>query len=190
VKPRATFTLVSCLLSASLPLHAQGEVLRPGARVRIWPTCAAPSGSVPKGCAPVVGRLLMISATNALVLPDRGSEETLPLDPATRLEVSTGSRHHTLLGLGVGTVVGFGVGMALAGRAGCDRGIFGSGGRDSEDDLCGAYGLVAVPLGAVLGAVVGRLIRSDRWTAVTATTVMSGAVPSPTRVGLGIGFAF
>jgi hypothetical protein len=78
----------------------------------------------------------------------------------------------------------------LAGRAGCGLGIFGSGGRDSEDDLCGAYGIVAVPLGAALGAVVGRLIRSERWKAVAASTVVSGAVRSPTRVGLGVRFAF
>ena len=188
MKPRATLTLVSLLLGASLPLHAQEEVLRPGARVRVWPACAASSGSVPKGCAPVVGRLSMISATDVRVLLDGGSEETLPLDPATRLQVSVGSRHHTLLGLGVGTAVGFGVGMALAGRAGCDRGIFGSDGR--EDDLCGAYGVVAIPLGAVLGAVVGRLIRSDRWEAVTTSMVGSGAIPSPARVGLGVRFAF
>lgn len=190
MKPRATLALVSFLLGASLPLHAQGEVLTPGARIRVWPTCGRSSGSVPKGCAPVVGRLVTISATDVRVVPDGGSEETLPLDPSTRLQVSVGSRHHTLLGLGIGTAVGFGVGMVLAGRAGCDRGIFGSGGRDSEDDLCGAYGIVAVPLGAALGAVVGRLIRSERWTAVAASTVGSGAVPSPTRVGLGVRFAF
>jgi hypothetical protein len=132
--------------------------------------------------------LLTISATEVRILPDGGSEETLSLDPATRLQVSVGSRHHTLLGLGIGTAVGFGVGMALAQRAGCDRGIFGSGGRENEDDLCGAYGVVAVPLGAVLGAVVGRLIRSERWEAVAASTG-SGA-PNPTGVGFGLRFAF
>ena len=190
MKPRATLALVNFLLGASLPLHAQEEVIRPGARVRVWPACAASSGSVPKGCAPVVGRLSMISPTEVRVVSDGGSEETLPLDPATRLQVRVGSRHHTLLGLGVGTAVGFGVGMALAGRAGCDRGIFGSGGREREDDLCGAYGAVAIPLGAVLGAVVGRLIRSDRWEAVTTSMAESGAIPSPTRVGLGVRLAF
>ena len=186
MNPRTTIALVSFLLGAGLPLHAQGEMLTPGTRVRVWPTCGGSSGSVPAGCAPVVGRLSTISATEVRVVPDDGSEETLPLDPGTRLQVSVGSRHHTLLGLGIGTAVGFGVGMVLAGRAGCGLGIFGSGGRDSEDDLCGAYGIVAVPL----GAVVGRLIRSERWKAVAASTVVSGAVRSPTRVGLGVRFAF
>jgi hypothetical protein len=189
VKPRATLTLVSFLLGASLPLHAQVEALRPGARVRIWGACVASSDSVPKSCAPVVGRLVKVSTTNVFIHPDAGPEVTLPLEPATRLQVSVGSRHHTLLGVGVGTAVGFGAGMVLAGRAGCDRGIFGSS-SGREDDVCGAYGLVAIPLGAVLGAVVGRLIRSERWRAVAASTVTSGAVPTPTRLGLGVRFAF
>jgi hypothetical protein len=186
VNHHAALALVALVFAPTIPLQAQGEELSPGARVRVWPACAhAGSGAQP--CAPVVGRLLTIDATGVLIQREGGPAEALPLGSSTRLEVSGGSRHRTLLGLGAGAVVGFGVGMILAGRAGCDSGIFGS--NESEDDLCGAYG-VAIPVGAALGAVVGRLIRSERWRPIGAHRATLRLVPSRERVSLSLRLAF
>jgi hypothetical protein len=130
----------------------------------------------------------MIDATGVLIQREGRPPAALPLNSSTRLEVSDGFRHHTLLGLGAGAVGGFSVGMILAKRAGCDRGIFGS--NESEDDLCGAYGFVAISAGAALGAVVGRLIRSERWQPIGANRAALRLVPSRERLSLSIGLAF
>jgi hypothetical protein len=187
VKHRAALALVALAFAPTVPLQAQGEELTSGARVRVWTACVAHAGSGAQPCAPVVGRLLTIDATGVLIQPEGGPAEALPLGSSTRLEVSGGSRHHTLLGLGAGAVVGFGVGMILAGRAGCDSGIFGS--NESEDDLCGAYG-VAIPVGAALGAVIGRLIRSERWRPIGANRATLRLIPSRERVSLSVRLAF
>ena len=187
MKHRAALALVALTLAPTIPLQAQGESPTPSARVRVWPACAAPAGSEVRPCVPVVGRLLAIDATSVLIQREGRPAEAFPLDSSTRLELSGGSRHHTLLGLGAGAVVGFGVGMILAKGAGCDSGIFGS--NESEDDLCGAYG-IAIPAGAALGAVVGRLIRSERWRPIGANRAALHLVPSRERLSLGIGLAF
>lgn len=188
VKHCAAVALVTLVLALTIPLQAQQEGLTPGTRVRVWPACAAPASSVVKPCAPLVGQLLTLDTTGVLIQREGRPAEALSLGPSTRLEVSGGSRHHTLLGLGAGAVVGFGVGMILAKRAGCDHGIFGS--NESEDDLCGAYGIVAIPAGAALGAVVGRIISSERWRPVAANRATLRFVPSRERLRLSIGLAF
>jgi len=185
---RALVALVALVTLPSFPLQAQGYGLPAGTRVRVWPACAEAAGSAVKPCAPVVGRLLRIDTTGVLIQRERSAPETLGLGPSTQLEVSMGSRHHTLIGLGAGAVVGFGAGMIFASRAGCDNGIFGS--NESEDDLCGAYGLVAIPVGAALGAVVGRLIRSERWRPIPVTRPTLHLLPSRERLSLSIRLAF
>ena len=167
-------------------LQAQGD-LTPGARVRLWPDCQTSEASEARPCAPVVGRLVSIDTGRVFIQRAGVSAVAFPLQPSTRLEVSAGSRHHTLLGLGAGAVVGFGAGMLLASRAGCDNGIFGS--AEREDDLCGAYGVVAIPVGAALGAVVGRLIRSERWRPMAANEAALRLIPGRGHLGLSIRLA-
>jgi hypothetical protein len=179
----ARSALAMLLAFPMTPLRAQGEWLTPGARVRVWPTCAAPADSESnQACLPVVGRLVKTEATGVLIQREGRAPEAFPRDSSTRLEVSGGSRHHTLLGLGIGTAVGFGAGMVLAGRAGCGSGIF-------DDDICGAYG-IAIPAGAALGAVVGRLIRSERWRPIATSSARLRLVPSGDRLSLSLGLAF
>ena len=189
MKHRAALALVALTLAPTIPLQAQGESPTPSARVRVWPACTAPAGSEVRPCVPVVGRLLAIDTTSVLIQREGRPAEALPLDSSTRLEVSAGSRHHTLLGLGAGAAVGFGAGMILAKRAGCGGGIFGSGSNFSDGDLCGAYG-IAIPAGAALGAVVGRLIRSERWRPIGTNRAALRLVPSRERVNLSVGLAF
>ena len=180
---RAGSALAVLLTFAVTPLYAQREGLTPGARVRVWPACAALAGSeADQPCYPVVGRLVKTEATGVLIQREGRGPEAFPRDSSTRLEVSEGSRHHTLHGLAIGTAVGFGVGMILAGRAGCGSGIF-------DDDLCGAYG-IAIPAGAALGAVVGRLIRSERWRPIAASSARLRLVPSRERLNLSLHVAF
>ncbi len=188
---RVAVALLALLLSPTSPLRAQGEGLAPGTRVRVWPDCAPPpdSGAAPP-CAPVVGQLLAIGPTSVLIQPEGRPAEALPRGASTRLEVSGGSRHHTLLGLGAGAVVGFGVGMILAARAGCDSGIFGDSENGEDEYLCGTYGIVAIPAGAALGAVVGRLISSERWRPSAASGAALRLTPSRERLTLSVALAF
>lgn len=189
MKHRAAVALVALTLVLSFRLQAQGDEPSPGARVRVWPSCPAPEALKSRSCAPVIGRLLSIDTARVLIARTGMSADTLPVGSVSRVEVSAGSRHHTLLGLGAGAVVGFGAGMILAGRAGCGNGIFGSPGGE-DDDICGAYGVVAIPAGAALGAVVGRLIRSERWRPVAASGANLRVVPSRERLGLSMTLPF
>ena len=188
MKQHAVIALVILVLTPAIPAQAQADGLVPGARVRVWPACPGSADSEAQACAPVVGRLLSIDTAGVLIQRAGMPADTLPLGSLARFEVSRGSRHYTLLGLGGGALVGLGAGMILASRAGCDHGIFGS--NESEDDLCGAYGLVAIPAGAALGAVVGRLIRSERWQPIPTGRAALLFVPSRDRLSLAIRLAF
>ena len=181
----AALALGTLALVLAAPLQAQTDDPAPGTRVRVWPACPTPEASKGK-CAPVIGRLLSRDTAGVLVEREGTAADTLPIASVARLEMSAGPRHRTLLGFGVGAAVGFGAGMILAGRAGCNTGIFSSG---EDADICGAYG-IAIPIGAVLGAVVGRLIRSERWLPLGDLRPTLRLAPGPQRLGLHLTLPF
>ena len=80
----------------------------------------------------------------------------------TRLEVSTGRRRHTWRGAGIGALVGVTSG-AFVGYASGDDGGWCCFTAEAKAVMTGV-GLGG--LGAVIGAVVGSLTRSDRWISV------------------------
>jgi hypothetical protein len=55
------------------------------------------------------------------------------------------------------------------------------GGRGEDNDLCNLYYLVTVPAGAGLGALLGALVRTERWEAVTAPGASLQVWPLPGR---------
>jgi hypothetical protein len=123
----------------------------------------------------LVGRVTDLGADTILVLGEGvGSTLAIPTSAVERIAVSEGKKGNTVLGL----IVGAGVGAAAA--TGLAIWIC-----NSDDDGCTSGqvvsgGLAVLSVTAGLGAGIGALIRTERWT--------EAFLPSaPPRVGLGFG---
>ena len=92
------------------------------------------------------------SQTLTMSAGESPAQLALPRPTITRIEVSRGRRGHTVMGLLLGAVLGL---SAVAIKdAGC--------GPDC-DGTSGGQVAAVVGGGAVLGAVVGTVVRSERW---------------------------
>jgi hypothetical protein len=151
-----TFLALVALLPAPASLPAQVVAVPPGTRVRVL---QHPCADEPRACMPLVGRALRPAGDSLLVEDVQGVVRTVDLQSGARIERSAGYRRHTLLGLGLGTLAGVGTGAVLA--SGCTQG-----GRGEDDGLCNIHYVVAIPVGAAVGTLVGALIRTERWETV------------------------
>jgi hypothetical protein len=159
--------LVTSLAIAPLAAVASQEpaVINPGDRVRV----TAPS--VLGG--PFAGTVLTRDPDSLVV---QGGTETrrLPLASITRLDLSRGRKSHTLLGAGVGFLVGAGVGGALfaSDPYSCDE----------VHSACIVLGAVALgAAGALVGAVTGALVRTERWAEVPLERLRLSLIPDGGR---------
>jgi hypothetical protein len=152
-----TVLMIVALLLPAASLRAQVPAA-PGTRIRVQHPCGVPDP--PRACAVLVGTVLRPAGNGLLVEDEQGTIRGLDLLPGARLERSAGHRRHTLLGLGIGGLVGLGTGAVLVSR--CTQG-----GRGEDDGLCNLAYFVTVPVGAGLGALVGTLIRTERWEMVS-----------------------
>jgi hypothetical protein len=174
---RGSLTIVLCSWST---LTAQVAPIRSGDRIRITPGCAGTSRA--PQCRPVTGRFLSRSGDTLAVQSYRETPVVMGIDSLTRLELSAGRHHHTLLGLGVGTLAGIGAGALWSND--CKNGF----GSESNCEL--AY-LVTIPLGALAGTIIGATIVSDRWRPVVMTPLQEAhGVPKRRDLRLGIGLRF
>lgn len=138
-------------------LSAQGP--EPGSRLRLTVPCEAGRET---SCR-VVGKLISAGG-DSLTLTAAGGRQRHALRDLLRLERSDGRRSHWLLGAGLGFAAGAVATYALLHTGGstsvCDR----SANQDavSTTECLGLAALGGVG-GAGLGAVVGGLIRTERW---------------------------
>ncbi len=135
--------------------HSPGwaQPLAPGDRIRVVPA---------SGGAPIAGDFVRHSADSVWLQPSRrGKTISVGLGSGVRLDRSVGSRSHA----GLGALVGAGVGAAVTifflsrfcgGDTLCDG--------DEQVRAAAIFGLPSVALGAGIGA----LIRTERWTPVPA----------------------
>ncbi len=92
----------------------------------------------------------------------RDSSLVLPLASLTKLEVSLGQMSSTLVGAGIGFLVGAAAGLATAAivcaiAGDCDP-------DDPYYDLVYAFfGVLGVGVGTLTGAIIGSTIKVDRW---------------------------
>jgi hypothetical protein len=163
---------------------AQRPAVEPGQRVRIT--------------APLVG-LQEVTATvfsvggGALVVTG-DSTVRVRLEDVTRLEVSRGRKSNCASGLGWGFLAGATTGVVIGLASGSERqgSLFGGGCWM----LCsaGAKAMVAGAAlgtaGAVVGLVVGAIVRSEKWKRVPLDGVRVSIVPRRGGLGLGASVAF
>ncbi len=155
------------ILSGASTLQASDTTLvSRGARVKVFP--AQP------GAKAITGNVADLAFDTLIVLPEGGGE-ALTFDPRDlrKIEVSQGKKGNALLGLAVGAGVGVGLGLAICSYdewAGC---------RFEGNDLTGASVALAAAVFGGIGAGVGALIKTERWT--------DAQLPEPPPVALGVG---
>jgi hypothetical protein len=126
--------------------------LKPGDRIRATAPTLSPS--------PLVGTVVAFEANSLMVQRGTGTRR-LSLASLTRLEMSQGRRSHAALGAGIGLLVGAGVGAVIG--SGCKAIIV----PVSSEGGCIAVGAAVIGgAGALVGAVTGALVRTERWAEV------------------------
>jgi hypothetical protein len=152
--------------------------------------------------------VLVSAGRDALRFAARGTGDTvwLAARDVARLDVARGRRGYAkrgaLVGAGLGTLVGTVAALADLGETSCGTvtlddgtkigGFFCSTMRGQDVPV---YGLAAGLLAAPVGALVGAFVRSERWVPVllpgAQTRVGSSAMPRPgSGVGLGVSLTF
>jgi hypothetical protein len=161
--------LPAVLLAQAIPLGT----LRAGDRVRLTAGCmadAAPAGRLPspdrwdrsERCARYEGAFARLT-TDSVAITQGGREVTMARADVRRMHVRSGTRGNWATGAAIGAGVGFAAGLASAVTTDCSDQFL--------QDLC-QTGQVAAPfvagaLGAGIGALLGGLIRTDRWETVS-----------------------
>lgn len=136
----------------------------------------------PAGGEPLEGTLIATTTDSITVQPrGGGAARTVHRGALVRFEVARGRRGHTVEGLVAGAVIGGVGGFALGSAAESD---------DSFVDVNGpTLAVVGLLVGAVPGAIVGSLIRTQRWepAGVTIAPEVGPAPGGGLRLGLRLG---
>jgi len=178
---RSTILAAAFMLMPLGAVAAQAVQLQSGARIRITAT----SYSLENRTARV------LSVRNDSLLLRVAPAETLAVALAgvTRLDVSTGRRRYTLRGAGIGALAGIASGALIGYASGDDPpGLFAM----TASGKAALGGATLGVTGLAIGAVVGALKVSDRWTSVPLG--VGQAMPSlqvgrgSARVGMAISF--
>ncbi len=176
---------VALLLACANALFAQDTTfVRQGARVKVKfeqeTRATERNGAVPYhlDVGRLIGDVTGLESDTLVFLPEHGGTPlTIPYSKIHKIEVTQGKKGNALLGLAVGAGVGFTAGLVIC-KA--DAGAQTCGG---EGLIIGdATGFVAVGAAAILGgigAVVGALIKTERW--------KEAELPTPPPVALNIG---
>lgn len=148
-------------------------LLEPGQRVRVT--------AVDSGVRNRVGTLRVLKP-DSIVLEDG---LMLPVASVTKLEVSRGQQSHAVQG----AVIAGGIGVIIGSLGGAKNCAESSGWTDDPVGDCLTVSILAATAlgggGAVIGAVVGSLIKTDRWEEVPLGQLRVSVVPQ--RRGFGIG---
>jgi len=179
---RSTMLAVASFVLIPLgAVAAQGVQLQSGDRIRI----TAP----PSALKNRIARVLSVRNDSLLLQVAPAETLTVALAGVTQLDVSTGRRRHTLWGAGIGALGGVASGALIGFASGDDPPGFLAMTASEKAAFAGASLGVA---GLAIGAVVGALKVSDRWTSVPLG--VGQAIPSlqvgrgGARLGMAISF--
>jgi hypothetical protein len=179
IMTRVGSVVVLALLTFSVNGHAQADTttLAPGARARVQ-----------QGSKAVTGTLVSLDSAGLVIATGKADTVTVPRASITAIEVSTGTRSHAgkgaLIGLGTGLLTGVVVGIAASGS---DDGEFLDA---SSGEWAAGVGLTGAVIGTGVGAIIGAVIRTDKWApAVLPTVGIRGHGPDDKRVAIGLRIA-
>jgi hypothetical protein len=143
-----TLAVWSVLLAVCLPPPAAAQRIEPGARVRGQTADSRFDGWV------------AWTRGDSLALTQDGRTAVYLRSRMTTLELASGTRRNTLLGLGIGAAAGVVGGLIVLSLREDDA-------PPSElDDLSYGYAAVVLAGATAVGGITGALIKSPRWTRV------------------------
>jgi hypothetical protein len=153
-----------------------------GETVRVLADCTAGKNG---HCARYTGALAGVSG-DSLVVWSGELEQRIPRSAIQRVEVRRGTKGNARLVGGIGAAVGFVVGVIPAASHDCSD--------EFLQDLCDASRvmepLAAAGIGALVGGVIGLLVREDRWVEAGGLPVTFRVEPSDAGVRLAVGATF
>jgi hypothetical protein len=158
---------VALLLACASALFAQATVfVSEGSRVKIFPSV--------EGAEPVIGTVVDVALDTLIVLSEREEVLAYRSSDLWKIEVSEGEKKKTFLGLWAGAGVGLATGLLIcaADEANCET-------WSGTGDATAAVVLLTTVLGGGVGALVGSLIKTERWE--------EASFPNPPPVAFGIG---
>lgn len=164
IRPVLVVTLVA---SPVVTMAAQsGAPLTPGTRIRVTLNTTPPTTIVAAAWTRS-GDTLHMQLWNlergVLPMSLAGPEPGIPLNFVNSLEASRGVRSYWHVGAGIGTLAGFGVGLAMV----RSEGSTGSIGSDLSRKFLETMGWTLG--GAFVGGVIGNAFHSEKWEAVPLT---------------------
>lgn len=156
--PRFCHVVIAGALGLLLAAPAAGRAqqLQPGSRIRVNRPC-----NPGEFCPSVTGHYLATSGSVLTLREGADGERKVELLPGSSIDVFRGSRSHALLGLGIGAGLGILGGVLLTDD--CVE----EASQSPIAGICGANLIVAVPVGALLGLLVGSMARTERWERMT-----------------------
>lgn len=177
-----TTILVLLLSMPSAPVMANDAFSEPpveGDRIRL--------NASGMGDRPIIGRLLSADQSAIAVTRDDGRVVDVPRSAIQDLEIARGRRSHAKAGAVIGGAAG--VGVLLAGYA-----VSPSEGDCDSDPRCGLYpvvlGAAFAAIGGLVGAGIGKLVKTDRWVKVDPGRVKVSVAPRGRGAALGVSVAF
>jgi len=173
--------LVSCLGTFAEEPPAWIE---PGARVRLTLSCEPgrpPGAEAPDRLCQEEGRIVSVEG-QGITLATAASTRRYPLNGLSRLDVSRGTRSHWRAGAATGFLVGAGGTFTLLNRGDSTNPCDSSANQDAMG-MGACVGLAALGgvAGAGVGALIGKLIRTEEWQRVPTDQVRVSLAP---RAGL------
>ncbi len=175
---------------ASATAQVQQPPVERGVRVRVTtppPPCPAWYTSCTRDSPRHYVGTFVAWKADTLVVETKGHTLALPWDSVTKLEVSQGQKRNTREGVLIGLLVGgvAGAVVAVAIHEECERCFI------DPATLPVAVATVGVLGGVVTGAIIGSLIRTDRWQEVPLERLRLQVAPQRDgRFGLGLSVRF
>ncbi len=185
---RTARIFAAALMLGSSALSAQDSIPL-GTRVRV-------SVGVGSDSRHIVGTLASVArAAWVLQLNKRGDSVVVPTADLTEVRVSRGTHRHVLKGIAIGALVGGILGAATyeepAPRSCIPESFCSSWGSPLSGMDSPAVAAVAGAMGGVLyGAVIGALVKTERWELVNREDVQVAIRPSRTSLGVRVSLRF
>ncbi len=170
------------------------DALRPGVRVRLTLPCELGLAFATQGSGEpcrVEGHLAAVRE-DTIILSGQEAIRAFPLSAATRVEVSRGTRSRWLAGAGIGFLIGASSTYVLLNRGGSTNPCDPSANQDAiGTGACVGLAALGGVAGAGLGALIGKLFRSECWQDVPVQRVrVTLGLQAGGRLGVGITLAF
>ena len=159
MRPITFFVAVLAVAPLTRVTAQEPPPVKVGDRVRVSHDCTY--RGTRKRCQEDRGTVDAVKADSIVLSAKKDqSRMVILIASVTRLRVVRGRRGHLLAGAGVGAAVGAAAGLiAISPEGTCT-------GSGNYGELCALAVAVSIGAGAALGALVGALVRTERWVPV------------------------